>query len=135
MARDDAKLFKQELLEGIRLESQGSTHGDIMRLRSDKTVARNYMTFTFMSQERHECESHAVRPGVLSRLGWLASGLTGAVGLVGQGDRGPLRGSRFKRPRVLVLRDAPLPRSMSGKILKRELRSELRGSELKTSGS
>jgi len=69
---------------------------------------------------------------VLSRLGWLASGLTGAVGLVGQGA---LRGSRFKRPRALVLRDAPLPRSMSGKILKRELRSELKGSELKTSGS
>jgi acyl-CoA synthetase (AMP-forming)/AMP-acid ligase II len=43
--------------------------------------------------------------------------------------------ARFKRPRALVLRDAPLPRSMSGKILKRELRSELKGSELKTSGS
>lgn len=27
----------------------------------------------------------------------------------------------------LVLRDAPLPRSMSGKILKREIRSELKG--------
>ena len=39
--------------------------------------------------------------------------------------------ARFKRPRALVLRDAPLPRSMSGKILKRELRSELKGSELK----
>jgi fatty-acyl-CoA synthase len=34
--------------------------------------------------------------------------------------------ARFKRPRQLVLRDAPLPRSMSGKILKRELRSELK---------
>jgi fatty-acyl-CoA synthase len=34
--------------------------------------------------------------------------------------------ARFKRPRALVLRDAPLPRSMSGKILKRELRSELK---------
>jgi fatty-acyl-CoA synthase len=33
--------------------------------------------------------------------------------------------ARFKRPRELVLRDAPLPRSMSGKILKREIRSEL----------
>ena len=39
--------------------------------------------------------------------------------------------ARFKRPRALVLRDAPLPRSMSGKILKRELRSELKSSELK----
>jgi len=34
--------------------------------------------------------------------------------------------ARFKRPRALVLRDAPLPRNMSGKILKRELRSELK---------
>ncbi len=34
--------------------------------------------------------------------------------------------ARFKRPRELVLRQAPLPRSMSGKILKREIRSELR---------
>ncbi|HEY2286445.1 MAG TPA: AMP-binding protein [Streptosporangiaceae bacterium] len=33
--------------------------------------------------------------------------------------------ARFKRPRELVDRDAPLPRSMSGKILKREIRSEL----------
>ena len=33
--------------------------------------------------------------------------------------------AHFKRPRQLVLRDAPLPRSMSGKILKRELRSDL----------
>jgi fatty-acyl-CoA synthase len=33
--------------------------------------------------------------------------------------------ARFKRPRALVLRQAPLPRSMSGKILKREIRSEL----------
>jgi fatty-acyl-CoA synthase len=34
--------------------------------------------------------------------------------------------AHFKRPRKLVLRDAPLPRSMSGKILRRELRSELK---------
>jgi fatty-acyl-CoA synthase len=33
--------------------------------------------------------------------------------------------ARFKRPRQLVLRDTPLPRSMSGKILKREIRGEL----------
>ena len=33
--------------------------------------------------------------------------------------------AHFKRPRQLVLRDAPLPRGMSGKILKRELRSDL----------
>lgn len=31
----------------------------------------------------------------------------------------------FKRPRRLVVRDEPLPRGMSGKILKRELRDEL----------
>lgn len=41
-------------------------------------------------------------------------------------SRGPPL-ARFKRPRQLVLRDAPLPRSMSGKILKREIRSELKG--------
>lgn len=34
--------------------------------------------------------------------------------------------ARFKRPRQLVLRDTPLPRSMSGKILKRKIRSELK---------
>ena len=33
--------------------------------------------------------------------------------------------AHFKRPRRLVLRDEPLPRSMSGKILKREIRSTL----------
>ena len=33
--------------------------------------------------------------------------------------------AHFKRPRQLVLRDAPLPRSMSGKILKREIRTGL----------
>jgi fatty-acyl-CoA synthase len=33
--------------------------------------------------------------------------------------------ARYKRPRRLVLRDKPLPRGMSGKILKRELRAEL----------
>jgi acyl-CoA synthetase (AMP-forming)/AMP-acid ligase II len=38
--------------------------------------------------------------------------------------------AHFKRPRQLVLRDAPLPRGMSGKILKRELRSELQDSGL-----
>jgi hypothetical protein len=37
MARDDAKLFKQDSVEGIRNGSRGSGHGDIMRLRSDKT--------------------------------------------------------------------------------------------------
>jgi fatty-acyl-CoA synthase len=31
----------------------------------------------------------------------------------------------FKRPRYLVVRDEPLPRGMSGKILKRHLRAEL----------
>jgi fatty-acyl-CoA synthase len=30
----------------------------------------------------------------------------------------------FKLPRWLVVRDAPLPRNMSGKILKRDLRTE-----------
>jgi hypothetical protein len=30
-----------------------------------------------------------------------------------------------------VLRDVPLPRSMSGKILKRELRSDLKDGDLK----
>lgn len=33
--------------------------------------------------------------------------------------------AKFKRPRRLELRDAPLPRGMSGKILKRELRADL----------
>ncbi len=33
--------------------------------------------------------------------------------------------AHFKRPRELVLRDAPLPRSMSGKVLEREIRSDL----------
>jgi fatty-acyl-CoA synthase len=30
----------------------------------------------------------------------------------------------FKLPRYLVVRDAPLPRNMSGKVLKRELRDQ-----------
>jgi hypothetical protein len=82
MARDDAKLFKQEPVEGIQPGSHGSGHGDIMRLQSDKTVLRitralprtsraialavrrNYMSFTFMSLERHECETHAVCRGL-----------------------------------------------------------------------
>jgi acyl-CoA synthetase (AMP-forming)/AMP-acid ligase II len=33
--------------------------------------------------------------------------------------------AHFKRPRQLVLRDTPLPRSMSGKILKRAIRGDL----------
>jgi len=40
MARDDAKLFKQDSVEGIRNGSRGSCHEDIMRLRSDKTLSR-----------------------------------------------------------------------------------------------
>jgi fatty-acyl-CoA synthase len=33
----------------------------------------------------------------------------------------------FKRPRYLVFRDEPLPRGMSGKVLKRDLRQEYAG--------
>lgn len=33
----------------------------------------------------------------------------------------------YKRPRYIVLRDEPLPRGMSGKVLKRELRDEYQG--------
>jgi hypothetical protein len=40
MARDDAKLFEQDPVEGIRNGSRGPGHGDIMRLRSDKTLSR-----------------------------------------------------------------------------------------------
>jgi hypothetical protein len=40
MARDDAKLFRQDPVEGIRNGPRGSGHGDIMRLRSDKTLSR-----------------------------------------------------------------------------------------------
>jgi fatty-acyl-CoA synthase len=32
----------------------------------------------------------------------------------------------YKLPRYLVVRDEPLPRNMSGKVLKRELRGEYR---------
>jgi acyl-coenzyme A synthetase/AMP-(fatty) acid ligase len=43
--------------------------------------------------------------------------------------------ARFRRPRQPVLRDAPLPRSMSGKILKREIRSELKDQRARDSGA
>jgi fatty-acyl-CoA synthase len=39
--------------------------------------------------------------------------------------------ARYKQPRRLVLREEPLPRGMSGKILKRELRADLIDGELR----
>ncbi len=64
----------------------------------------------------------------LTRRGWTpaviaghgGAPLTGAQVLAACADRL----ADFKLPRYLVTRDEPLPRNMSGKVLKRQLRTE-----------
>jgi hypothetical protein len=78
-ARDDAKLVKEDPVEGIRNGSRGSGHGDIMRLRSDKTLSHRCRILPTL------LASCSYRPGRRPCPGMpFGTGCAGAFGLMGE---------------------------------------------------